>query len=77
MWNYYGGHMFGWGGGGFLMMLFFFVVVIAFITWAEYKNSLPKHESKKTALEILSERYAKGEIDREEFETKKKDIKNN
>ncbi|MFA6407310.1 MAG: SHOCT domain-containing protein [Candidatus Paceibacterota bacterium] len=77
MWNYYGRHMFGWGGGGFVLILFFCIVVVAFIVWAEYKTFSPRNEAKKTALEILNERYVKGEMDKKEFEEKKKDIKNN
>ena len=75
--NLYFGHMFGWGLGGGIMMLIFWVVIIILIVWAVKEFSGKKDiESKSSALDILKERYAKGEINKEEFETKKKDLAN-
>ena len=69
------GNMMGFWGGG-IMMIAFWVLITAFIFWlvreASGKNSHSRSDS--NALEILKERYAKGEIDKREFEEKKKDI---
>lgn len=73
----------GWYGhtlfGGFFMILTW-VAVIWFIVWLVRGGSMQGKKTErqepqvKTALDILNERYAKGEIDRKEFEEKKKDI---
>ena len=67
--------MMGWFGGG-IMMLLFWAAVIIFVVWLVREVSGRNNEkpNSNSALEILKERYAKGEINKEEFEAKKKDI---
>ncbi len=76
--NLYYGNMldWGWGVGGMAMMLIFWVAVILFIIWAAKGfpgNNTGKSHS-RSAMDILQDRYAKGEIDKKEFEEKKKDL---
>ncbi len=74
----YLGSMFGWGLGGGLMMILFSVALIFFIVWlVREMNGKKDHNethNSKSALDILKERYAKGEIDQKEFAGKKKDL---
>ena len=68
---------FGWFGGIFMMLWMALIIAgsIALVWWLidqTRQGSHPNHE--KSALEILKERYAKGEIDKKEFEDKKKDL---
>jgi len=64
-----------WGIGMLLIMLVFWGLVIAGIVvgirWL--MRSAPAGP-RDGALEILRERYARGEISREEFETKRRDL---
>lgn len=67
----------GWGMGfGWIIG----IVILLIILWLAFKTFQPNNEqrssSHKTPLEILKERYAKGEIDKEEFEESKKDLEN-
>lgn len=65
-----------WVFGGLHMWLYW-ILLILFLAGVIYLlGQLFGGSSKlqKSALEILEERYAKGEIDREEFEQKKKDL---
>ena len=57
-------------------MLIFWAAFIVFIVWIVREVSGRKTDEKSKALDILKERYAKGEIDKKEFEEKSKDIKN-
>ena len=75
----YSGSMFGWGFGG-IMMIIFWAALIFFVVWIVREIGSRNHSDKtshsKTAMDILKERYAKGEMDKKEFEEKKKDLTN-
>ena len=69
-----------WGG---LMMILFWGAIIALVIWAA--QSLSQHDGGQTQsgsiprqarppLEIAKERYARGEISRDEFEQMKRDL---
>ncbi len=64
-----------WGIGMMLMMLLFWVLVIVGlvvgIRWLVGQGKAPTSDS---ALEILRQRYARGEINKEEFEARKRDL---
>ena len=71
----YYNQMYGMGMFGGFWMLIFWAVFIVFIVWIVREVSGKKTDEKSKALDILKERYAKGEIDKKEFEEKKKDLK--
>lgn len=70
---------FGWWGMGFgvvFMLLFWLFIVlgiIALLRWLQQSSS-GRGTRGKTAIEIIQERYARGEIDKEEYEQKKRDL---
>ena len=74
-WHYY------WSGGWWglilmiLAMVFFWGIVIGgVILVVRTILSLGREKNSSQALEILKQRYARGEIEKDEFEQKKKDI---
>ncbi len=74
MGNFYYGHMLGWGMAGGLMMVLFWVLIVLFVVWLVREVGSTSSNQANKALEILKERYAKGEINKEEFESKRKDL---
>lgn len=80
---YYGQHMWSSGGHGWffgpIMMIVFIavavVVVVLLVRWLGgpgHSAAHHLHPSTKAPLDILKERFARGEIDKEEFEERRK-----
>lgn len=67
----------GWWGFGIFWWLFWLallVLVIVLIVRLVRGGSFPSATRDETPLDILKKRYARGDIDREEFEEKKRDV---
>jgi putative membrane protein len=78
-WGGYGGYGPGWGAFGLFHMLLWWVLIVLAIAvlarWAfggRLGRRRPHHEDR--ALEILRERYARGEIDKTEYDARRKDL---
>jgi putative membrane protein len=64
-----------WGFGMMLFMLLFWVLVIVGVVLGVRWLAIQGRESRSdTALEILRQRYARGEINKEEFDARKRDL---
>ena len=77
MWGY-DGFGFGGGGMGISMLLFWGLIIAAIVVLVRGFGARPGGSEprlrEKTPLDILGERYARGEIDKKEFEEKRRDL---
>lgn len=72
----------GWGMGMMIMMLVWLVLIVlgiyALVKWINNMRPPGSHErmgpAEKTAMQILEERYASGDISREDFLQKRDDL---
>lgn len=65
------GHM---GMGGWFLMAFLWTAALAGAFFLFRSVGRPGKDAASTPLDILKQRYARGEISREEFEAMRKDI---
>lgn len=76
-WRDYGpGMMWNWWGMGWIFMIVFWgLLIVSLIFLIRYLvGSTRASRGEESALDILKKRYARGEINKEEFEQKKKDL---
>lgn len=71
MWGYMNDYSMGTMGFG--MSLFWILLIIGVVLLVKSSRN-SRNSSGKTALDILKERYARGEIDKAEFDQKKNDL---
>ena len=73
MWEWHGS---GFGGG--FMWIFWILVVVAIVMLFKAIGSRDNGNNsgghRETALEILEKRYARGEVDEEEFQRRKREL---
>ena len=75
-----GGWGMGWFGGIFMLVFWILILVglVFVIRWLVQTTSRGRNggQSGSRALDILKERYARGEIDKAQFEAMKRDLAN-
>jgi putative membrane protein len=71
MWGMWGA----WGTGMMFMMLVFWgLVIVGLVLGLRWLLTQGRESRSDTTLDILRQRYARGEIDREEFEARRRDL---
>ena len=71
------GHMGGWGWGMAIFGLLFMTVVVvlgAWLIWSTTRRAEPEWRTASRAVELLDERYARGELDRDQYLEQKADL---
>lgn len=75
----WGGWGWGMGFGGIFMILFWALIILGVVALAKWLLSAGDSRGGssapgKSALDILEERYARGEINREQYEQMRRDL---
>jgi putative membrane protein len=70
---------YGYGYGGIFMILWWVLIIVGIVALVRWlMTSAPsragRQAAEKSALDILKERYARGEIEQEEFQRKKREL---
>ncbi len=65
---------YGWGGMGLGMLLFWGLLIAALVALFRVSCRSGNRKTEKSALDLLEERYARGEIGRDEFEQIRRDL---
>lgn len=58
-------------GGGFMWIFWILIIIGIFFL---FQNMLKGNSDKESPLDILKKRYARGEIEEEEFERRRKEL---
>lgn len=76
MWGHMGDCGWGWYGMGIGMLLFWVLLIAAIVLLFRSSSGFggAGRSREKSALDLLKERYARSEIEREEFLQKKRDL---
>jgi putative membrane protein len=71
----WGGWGWGMGFGGVFMILFWGLIILGIVALGRWlSSSIGSDDSSKRPLAILQERYARGEITREQYERMRQDL---
>jgi len=63
----------GWGWGALMMLSFW--VLLALLIWALVRSASQPPKDRRDPLDVLAERYARGEIDDEEYERRRRTLR--
>ena len=64
-----------WGiGMMFMMLVFWGLIIVGLVLGIRWLVTQGRESRSDPALDILRQRYARGEIDQEEFEARKRDL---
>ena len=75
MGNYPTGYGYSYWGFWNVIWLLFWIGIIVLAIWIIYKFIIKKESVSETPINILKKRYAKGEINKKQFEEMKKELK--